>query len=57
MKDNDIKFTKKIKKIISDIVDEHPCALLKGYSFGEYNKTGGTEYRQLSLFNMLIPEI
>lgn len=55
LEDNDIKLTKKIKKIISDIINEHPCALLKGYSFGEYNKTGGTEYRQLSMFDEDLP--
>ncbi|MFA6941484.1 MAG: hypothetical protein WCQ54_11005 [Clostridiaceae bacterium] len=51
LEENHIKFTKKIRKIVSDIADQYPCALLKGYSFDEYNKAGGLKCRQLSFLD------
>lgn len=55
LEENHIKFTKKIRKIVSDIADQYPCTLLKGYSFGEYNKAGNLKYRQISMLDEDLP--
>ena len=46
-----VKFTKKIKNMVLEIIDQHPNAIFKGYSFCEYIKNNNTVGEQLSLFD------
>lgn len=49
------KWSKKLCKMIGELWEQHPSAILKGYSFGEYNKINNGGNRQLSLFDEELP--
>lgn len=40
LEDYSLKLTKKVKNMILKVVQEHPCSLLMGFSWSEYNKMG-----------------
>ncbi len=51
MNDYSIKLTKKVKNIILKIIQQHPCTLLMGYSWDEYNNRNEATDKQLNLFD------
>lgn len=51
--DNSLKLTKKLKDILLKIIQQHPCAVLMGYSRDEYNNRNNLKDNQISLFDDL----
>ena len=56
LSENQIAFTKTMRKVFLKFRREFPSAALKGYTWGEYEKSGRKDgYRQLSLFEEELP--
>lgn len=52
LSDNSLKLTKKVKSIILEFIEQHPCSILMGYSWDEYNNRNEiTTNNQLNLFD------
>lgn len=51
LKDFSLRLTKKVKNMISNVILEHPCSLLKGYSWNEYYNRNKVVDNQISLFD------
>ncbi|MDD4781216.1 MAG: hypothetical protein PHT02_11545 [Tissierellia bacterium] len=49
--DYSLKLTKKLKNIIIKVIQEHPCSLLMGYSWNEYNNRDKLIDNQINLFD------
>lgn len=48
-----LKLTKKIKSLILNVIEQHPCSVLMGYSWDEYNKKDIVIDNQISFFDDL----
>lgn len=48
--ENGIPLTKRMKKLFRELRNEFPSAVLRGYTWGEYEKNRIDGYRQLTLF-------
>lgn len=56
MKENNMPLTKTMRKVFREFRNELPSAVLKGYTWGEYEKDGRKDgYHQLSLFEEELP--
>ena len=56
MKENNMPLTKAMRKVFREFRNELPSAVLKGYTWGEYEKDGRKDgYHQLSLFEEELP--
>lgn len=51
--DYSLKFTKKVESIILKFIKQHPCSILMGYSWDEYNNRNHTTNDQLNFFGDL----
>lgn len=49
--EHSLKLTKKLKDIILRIIKKHPCTLLMGFSWDEYNNKDTISQNQISLFD------
>lgn len=54
-KENGIHLTKQMKKLFRELRNDFPSAVLKGYTWGEYEKHRKDGYQQLVLFEEEVP--
>lgn len=55
MEENNLSLTKSMRKVFLKFRNEFPSAVLKGYTWGEYEKNRKDGYHQLSLFEEELP--
>ena len=54
-KDNGISLTKRMNKLFRELRNDFPSAVLKGYTWGEYEKKRKDGFHQLTLFEEELP--